>query len=320
MEDDRYHYPADVFNLLVDTVPVLCKGKMDVLLFLEGAGVHRDDLATMRQKVAADRSSVSKFDIVRDVLQKANKRGDGGLNARREVIKRVVEFEEFSACWPNDVYKAKSNVADLRKIVHAKDAFTRMKQERDAAQEEIVGRVRAERNATVAKRKKIEEVGERLGVLFGMDSEPQKRGKLLEGVLNDLFRAYGIHVREDFKRIDPVDGSVVEQIDGVIELDNQVYLVEMKWLKGPVGVNDLAPHMVRLFSRADARGLFISSSEYTGPAIGECANHLNSKTMILSSLREFVMLLASERDLLGMLRQKVQAALIDKRPYCEVLH
>lgn len=39
--DDRYHYPADVFNLLVDTIPLLCKSKKDVMLFLEGdQGLH----------------------------------------------------------------------------------------------------------------------------------------------------------------------------------------------------------------------------------------------------------------------------------------
>jgi len=319
MEDDRYHYPATVFNLLVDTIPLLCKSKKDVMLFLEGAGIHRDDLAEMWLKVRMDRDSVGKHEIVRDVLQKANKRGDSGLTARREVIKRVVEFEEFSTCWPTDVYKAKSHVNDLRKIVHAKDAFTRMKQERDAAHEETVRRARTERAAIVAKRKKIEEVRDRLSALFGMDAEPQRRGKLLEGVLNDLFHAYGIQVKEDFKRINPEDGSVVEQIDGVIDLDNQIYLVEMKWLKDPVGVNELAPHMVRLFSRADARGIFISTSEYTAPAISECAHHLSNKTMILSSVKEFVALLASERDLVAMLREKVNAGLIDRKPFHEVL-
>lgn len=319
MEDDCYHYPADVFNLLVDTIPLLCKSKKDVMLFLEGAGVHRDDLAAMWLKVQTDRDSVGKYDIVRDVLQKANKRGDGGLAARREVIKRAIEFEEFSTCWPSDVYKAKSNVGDLRKVVHAKDSFTRMKQERDTAHEENVSRVRAEKAALVAKRKTIEEVRNRLNALFGMDAEPQRRGKLLEGVLNDLFRAYGILVKEDFKRIDPVAGSVVEQIDGVIAFDNQLYLVEMKWLKNPVGVNELAPHMVRLFSRADARGIFISTSDYTAPVISECTNHSNNKTMILSSIKEFVMLLMSERDLVAMFRQKVNAALVDKNPFHEVL-
>lgn len=49
-----------------------------------------------------------------------------------------------------------------------------------------------------------------------MGDKPQERGKLLESVLNDLFRAYGIHVRENFVR-KPLDGAtVLEQIDGVI--------------------------------------------------------------------------------------------------------
>jgi restriction endonuclease Mrr len=185
--------------------------------------------------------------------------------------------------------------------------------------QENISRARAEKAAIIAKRKKIEEVRDRLNALFAMDAEPQKRGKLLEAMLNDLFRAYGIHVKEDFKRIDLMDGSVVEQIDGVIEFDNQLYLVEMKWLKNPVGVNEIAPHMVRLFSRADARGIFISTSEYTAPVISECTNHLNNKTMILSSVKEFVMLLMSERDLVAMLRQKVNAALTDKKVFHEVL-
>ena len=152
-----------------------------------------------------------------------------------------------------------------------------------------------------------------------MDTEPQRRGKLLEGVLNDLFRAYDIHVKEDFKRTDSETNAVVEQIDGVIELDNHLYLVEMKWLKNPVGVGDIAQHMVRLFGRADARGLFISSSDYTSPVITECANHLSSKTMVLSSVKEFVTLLLNERDLVAMLREKINAALIDKKPFHEVL-
>lgn len=74
--DDRFHYPRDVFSLLVDTIPLLCKGKDDVLLFLSGAGVPNDDLAEMTAKVRADRNLVTKFAIVRNVLEKLNKRGD----------------------------------------------------------------------------------------------------------------------------------------------------------------------------------------------------------------------------------------------------
>ena len=34
--DSLFHYPPDVFNLLVDTIPRLCKSKADVLLFAAG--------------------------------------------------------------------------------------------------------------------------------------------------------------------------------------------------------------------------------------------------------------------------------------------
>lgn len=142
---EHFHYPADLFNLLVDTIPLLCRSKPDVLVFLQGAGVQEDDLFEMRNKVHVDKASVNKFQIVRDVLTKVNARGDIGLRARREIIKRVTEFEEFSMCWDNDVYKAKANVADIRKMVQVKDSFTRMKQERDMAHEESITRARAEK-------------------------------------------------------------------------------------------------------------------------------------------------------------------------------
>jgi len=208
--DECYHYPPDVFNLLVDTIPLLCKGKNDVLLFLRGAGVPVDDLAAMTARVCADRTSVSKYDIVRHVLEKTNRRGDSGLTARRKVIKRVVEFEEFSMCWEGDVYKAKAEGGDLARVVNVKDSFTRMNQQRKAAQAEVTANARAEREAVAERRRKIGEVRDRLNALFGMDAEPHKRGNLLEGVMDDLFRVYGIHVKEDFRRYDPGGTVVVE--------------------------------------------------------------------------------------------------------------
>jgi hypothetical protein len=317
--DDRFHYPPDVFNLLVDTIPLLCKGKDDVMLFLRGAGVPSDDLAEIQAKVRADRNSVSKFAIVRNVLEKLNKRGDAGLGPRREVIKRVVEFEHFSMCWETDVHKAKANVGDLARIVNHRDSFTRMNQQREAAQAEVAAKARAEREAAAEKRRKILDVRDRLNALFGMDAEPQKRGKLLEGVLNDLFSAYGILVREDFKRQDPTGSVVVEQIDGVIEFEANIYLVEMKWLRTAVGVPEFGSHMMRLFARDGVRGIFISNSDFATSAIAECVTHSNNKTMVLCTLREIVMLLLNERDLMALLRCKVRAAILDKKPFYEIL-
>lgn len=152
-----------------------------------------------------------------------------------------------------------------------------------------------------------------------MDDRPQARGKLLEEVLNDLFRAYGVLIREDFRRKDLDGPTVLEQIDGVIVLDGTLHLVEMKWLTAPVGIAEFSPHLVRLFSRASANGIFISTSQFTEPVIKECATALNQRIMFLCSMRELVILLQRDGDLLSFLRKKLQAAILEKRPFLEIL-
>ena len=120
-----------------------------------------------------------------------------------------------------------------------------MKQERDAERDKRLAKKQAERTAAPEKRAKIEKVSHRLSALFGMNDKPHERGKQLEAILNDLFRIYGILVCEDFRRKDPDTAIVVEQIDGVIELNEEIHLVEMKWLKEPVGMVPMLAARIR---------------------------------------------------------------------------
>ena len=93
----------------------------------------------------------------------------------------------------------------------------------------------------------------------------------------------------------------------------------MKWLKDPVGIADFSPHLMRLYSRANASGIFISNSEFTEPVLKECANVLNQRTMFLCSLEEIVMLLSKEDDLVTLLRTKSRAAIVAKQPFIKIL-
>lgn len=316
---EAYHYAPELFDLLVETIARLTRAKKGVVLFLRGAGVADEDLAEVEHTVATNPESINKFEIVRKVLTKVNARGDSGLRPRREIIKRVVEFESFETCWPEDRLKAKGLVASVREAVNVKDAFTRMQQEREAERDVTRARLRAEQTTAAKKLAEIEEVNTRLAALFGMDDKPHERGKLLEGVLNDLFRAYGILVREDFRRKDPDTSVVLEQIDGVIEFDGAVHLVEMKWLNSPVGTAEFFPHLSRLFLRANARGIFISSAGFTEPVIKECAAALAQKTMLLCSLQEIVMMLQRRDDLISFLKKKSHAAIVDKNPFLLII-
>lgn len=316
--DISFHYPPELLNLLVDTVPLLCRSKKDTLLFLRGAGVAESILADLAAKVQTDRSQITKFDIVRTVLSRVNERGEAALRERREIVKRIVEFEDFSTCWESDRLKAQGLVAQIQRLVNVKDAFTRMSNERERERQQVVAQREEETRQAQERRTAIDVVKAALFALFG-EANPSKRGKALEAVLNRLFQVYGISIREAFALTGDDGEGVVEQVDGVIELDAHLHFVEMKWWKEPLGVPEISQHLVRIYHRPHSHAIVVSASEYTAPAVATCKESLiQGKVVTLCTLKEFVLVLEAGADLAAFLRRKVQATIIDKSPFSEV--
>ena len=162
---------------------------------------------------------------------------------------------------------------------------------------------------------RIENAKQGLYALFGTAATAQERGKMLETALNNLFQAYGVLIHKAFHLVGEAGEGIVEQIDGVIELGGVLYFVEMKWYRNPVGKPEIAEHLVRLMSRAEVRGIFISASDYTEPAIHTVREFLQHKVLVLSTLQEVVRLLEQQDDLTEFFTKKVQAAQIHKNPY-----
>ena len=275
-------------------------------------------VSDIEAQLVDDPESVNKFHIVRTVLSHLNEAGDRTLRERREIVKRIVEFEDFSTCWPNDRLEAQGLVYQIRRVVNVKDSFARMKQEHDAEARKRREAKRTEVESIRQRRASLANIRRDLNNLFTMDN-PQKRGLLLEGVLNRLFNTAGILIRESFSRVPSSGQGVNEQIDGVIELDGNIYLVEMKWLKDPVGVPDVSQHLVRVFNRGESRGIFISYSEFTTPAIETCKESLSKLLIVLCTLQELVLLLEGENNLEDFLRAKIRGAIVDKQPLTKVL-
>ena len=313
--DITYHYPPELFNVLIDAIPALNKSKSDVLLFFKGAGIGADLLQDLEGRLKADRQSIGKAEIARTVLERLNKRGEATLRERRELLRRVVEFTNFDACWPNDQMKAKGLVASVREIVNQKDAFTRMNQAREEERQARLATVHQDKRAKQQRVEKIEGAKQALYSLFGTTLTPQQRGKKLEAALNTLFSAFDISISEGFHLVGEQGEGVVEQVDGVIELKGDFYFVEMKWYQAPIGVPEISQHLVRLIGRDQARGLFISASDFTEPAVHTSREFLQHKPIALCHLKEIVYLLDHQHDLPDFLNQKVQAAIIHKNPY-----
>ena len=316
--DITYHYPPELFQLLVDTIPRLCRSKRDVVIFFRGAGIERSMISDFERQVAADPDKVNKFDIVRAVLQRLNERGEPALAERREVLRRVVEFEDFSTCWPNDELEAKGLVSEIRRVVNVKDSFTRMRQERESERQKHITHKEAEQQRAREKKAELDAVRRDLAALFAQ-SNPQKRGALLESVLNRLFKVHGILVRDAFRRQGDLGEGVLEQIDGVIALEGDFYLVEMKWLKGKVEKGDVSEHLVRVYGRDPKRGIFISATEFTAPSLVVCQEALQQAIVFLCTLEELVKLVDREGDLVEFLNKKRAAAVIDRKPYVPIL-
>jgi hypothetical protein len=51
VSDDPYHYPPELLDLLIDTIPLLCRSKNDVLTFFRGSGVPEGLTLDLRRRV-----------------------------------------------------------------------------------------------------------------------------------------------------------------------------------------------------------------------------------------------------------------------------
>lgn len=119
-----FQFLPELLDLLVEAIPRLCRSKQNVVDFFRSAGLRGRRLDGWEHRIQTDRDSVRKHEIARDLLMRINEVDDRFLRLRREVIKRVVEFEDFSTCWPDDQHAARGLVERVRAHVNAKDSFT----------------------------------------------------------------------------------------------------------------------------------------------------------------------------------------------------
>jgi hypothetical protein len=310
--DVIFHFRPDFLSALVDAVPLLTRGRNEVVTFFQGCGVSRDFLKSISAKIVAD-PKYSKYHSTREILTHLNEIGDRGLAARRQVVQRVSQWEDFSTCYPDNQMKARGAVATVAQLVNQKDSFTRMNIERERAQEQHRAEREAELTALQRRRAELAAVKDNLFKLYS-EQDPHRRGKALESVLNRLFTASGITVQEAFEVRGEEEGrGVLEQIDGAIELRSQLYLVEMKWWKERLGRADVSPHLVSVYGR-NAGGVFISASGYHDSAIAEFKTALAQRTVVMVELEEIVVALSTDYPIVDLLNGKVQAATLNRQP------
>lgn len=315
--DNSYHYPPELLELLCDTVPVLFRSKQGVIDFFVGAGVPDGMIGDWKTKLKQDKESVKKHEVARSVLCRLNDAGDAALAVRREIIKRISGFDNFSSCWESDRYKAQGLVAQIQQVVNVKDSFTRMNLERESERKQRQAIYTASITEKQKHAQKQAAIRDSLYSLFG-ETDAYKRGKRLEGILNELFSLSGFLIREAFTLRGDEGRGIVEQIDGVVEFDGALYLVEMKWWDKAIGRQEIAPHFVSVYGRGDVGGIFISYSGFTAAAIEDAKTGLAQKVFVLAELQEITAILDREGELRPFFKEKITRAKIDRNPFYKV--
>ena len=313
--NDVFHYPPDLFELLVQTIPLLNRSKENVLLFFKGAGIDEHLFSDITQQVRYNKESITKFAICRNILERINESTEKYLRERREILKRVLEFEAFSTCWEDDRLKAKGLVSEIQNVVNIKDSFTRMKQERDKERDKQRKDYEQKQKEMQGRKEKLSKIRKDLSSLF-FETDAQKRGKLLETVLNDYFKIFDILIKENFIRTGDSGDGIIEQIDGIIGLNNKIFFVEMKWKKDKIGSDDIYAHLGRIYHRTNAQGIFVSASGYAPSALSAAKEALvKGALLVLFDIEEFVNIIEKEINFNQYLNKKLEAATIGKNPY-----
>lgn len=140
---------------------------------------------------------------------------------------------------------------------------------------------------------------------------PQSRGYEFEKFLTKLFNVFDLKARAPFR----LSG---EQIDGSIELDGNVYLIEAKWQNAPVGYSDLLALYGKIGGKATwSRGIFISYSGFSSEGL-EAFSKGRPTNLIAVSGQDLYFILEGGIALDEMIRLKTRLAAEEGRVYVPV--
>jgi RNA-directed DNA polymerase len=140
--------------------------------------------------------------------------------------------------------------------------------------------------------------------------DQQKRGYLLQGFLNRVFKLYAIPVRESFMR-----NERGEQIDGAFKLDGWFYVVECRWRKKLADIQELDGLMGKLVrSGRQTMGFFLSINGWSRnvrPLLKE--NPI--KSIVLMDGDDLRGVLSEQIDLRAFILKKVEMLNLDGEPF-----
>ena len=283
---------------------------------LKPAGVNKNEFGQLLKIRNTDGKVLTKREIGIILLDEIK-----NTEVKKEVIVSIIKI---GAQWNNfhlsdNEYSARATVQKAREVMN----IIEMMQEKDAELlrvQKLQEKYRAEELKKKFLKQREKEIHDRSRLLLMMydnialnENNPQKKGYMLEELINMLFQLYDISQLQSFRR-----NNGGEQIDGAIKLEGWHYLVEMKWTTQLTDMSQLDSLYGKVSrSGKQTMGIFISINGWSSNVI-PLMKQQPDKSIILIDGIDLRVVLAGDITLVELLQKKIAKFNLEALPFVGV--
>jgi len=300
---------VDERKVAIEAIATLCHVKRVMAdLLLKPAGVPQDLYGQLLYRRDETGRLLSKRQIAPLIIDGCDKRHE-----TRSSVRRIVEI---AASWSSfhladDEYVARATVQKARELLGIIETM----EAREARAREIA---RQEELANLAREKAdlLKRQSELLLMMFddmARSEDPQRRGYLLQDLLNRLFDLHEIPVVRAFTR-----NAGAEQIDGAFRLEGWHYLLECRWREKLADIRELDGFLGQVNrSGKQAMGLFLSINGWS-ENVPPLLKQNTEKCLFLMDGYDLRCVLALDADLRELLLAKLAHLNNESEPFLSV--
>jgi hypothetical protein len=300
---------TDERKVAMEAIATLCHIKRVMVdLLLKPAGVPEDVYRSLMYRRDEAGRLLSKRQIAPLIID-----GCESQPGAQHAIRRIVEI---AATWSNfhladNEYAARATVQKARELFGIIETMeAREARAREIARQEEVARLSRERDDILRRESEL------LLMMFdemARSNDPQRRGYLLQDLLNRLFDMHEVPVVRTYTR-----NEGAEQIDGAFKLEGWHYIVECRWREKLADIRQLDGLLGQVNrSGRQTMGLFLSINGWSDHVPALLRQNPN-KCIFLTDGYDIRCVLARDADLRDLLLAKLARLNLEGEPFLGV--
>lgn len=239
-----------------------------------------------------------KYKIARRVLSELELREEEGFLIQRRIATELAKLRRVPDENVPDMDEALSALRRLKRL--AVEQRIIVKKERADTSTRIQESQRRAA-ASSARSAKLRELHARFCEMLGSGVDAQRRGYGLEGLLKELFEAWGIDYRPPYR-------TPTEQIDGHFCFQGFDYLVEARWREQQPTEGDISAFKGKVDRKIEStRGVFVSLTGFRQEVV-DAVSRGGRSNLILMDGQDLALILEGQISLLEALDLKTKKA------------